>query len=68
VTRVWLEDDDPGHARTMAELDKRLRRAERMAMRFDRLSQALGRSDRGGQRWRNSASPDDSDLAEGHPS
>jgi AcrR family transcriptional regulator len=29
VFRVWLEDDDPGHARTMAALDRRLRRAER---------------------------------------
>ena len=24
VFRVWLEDDDPGHARTMAALDRRL--------------------------------------------
>jgi len=29
VFRVWLEDDDPGHARTMAALDRRLRRGER---------------------------------------
>jgi AcrR family transcriptional regulator len=29
VFRVWLEDDDPGHARTMASLDRRLRRGER---------------------------------------
>jgi AcrR family transcriptional regulator len=27
--RVWLEDDDPGLARTMAALDRRLRRGER---------------------------------------
>jgi AcrR family transcriptional regulator len=26
VFRVWLEDGDPGHARTMAALDRRLRR------------------------------------------
>ena len=26
--RVWLEDDDPGMARTMAELDRNLRRGE----------------------------------------
>jgi ubiquinone biosynthesis protein COQ9 len=28
VFRIWLEDDDPGHARTMAALDRRLRRGE----------------------------------------
>ena len=28
VFRTWLEDDDPGHARTMAALDRRLRRGE----------------------------------------
>lgn len=32
---VWLEDDDPGMARTMAELDRRLRRGERMLKRAD---------------------------------
>jgi AcrR family transcriptional regulator len=37
VMRVWLDDDEPGHARTMAELDKRLRQAERTIMRLDRL-------------------------------
>lgn len=29
VLRTWLDDDDPGHARTMAALDRRLRRGER---------------------------------------
>jgi hypothetical protein len=29
VFRTWLEDDDPGQARTMAALDRRLRRGER---------------------------------------
>ena len=29
VFRTWLDDDDPGLARTMAALDRRLRRAER---------------------------------------
>ena len=28
VFRTWLADDDPGHARTMAALDRRLRRGE----------------------------------------
>jgi AcrR family transcriptional regulator len=69
VTRVWLDDDDPGLARTMAELDKRLRRAERMAIRFDRLRGILcgpGRSRRG-TRDRPPRSAE-SDIAEGHPS
>jgi AcrR family transcriptional regulator len=29
VLRTWLDDDDPGLARTMAALDRRLRRGER---------------------------------------
>ena len=29
VLRVWLDDDDPAMARTMAALDRRLRRGER---------------------------------------
>ena len=32
---VWLEDDDPGMARTMAELDGRLRRGERNLKRVN---------------------------------
>ena len=35
VLRVWLEDDDPGLARTMAELDRNLRRSERMLRRAE---------------------------------
>ena len=33
--KVWLEDEDAGMARTMAELDKRLRRAERGMNRLE---------------------------------
>jgi ubiquinone biosynthesis protein COQ9 len=32
---IWLEDDDPGMARTMAALDSRLRRGERIVRRVD---------------------------------
>ena len=32
--RVWLEDDDPGMARTMAEIDRRLRDGERVLGRL----------------------------------
>lgn len=54
---VWLEDDDPGLARTMAALDRRLRRGESWLMRVEgfagaacRLANALRprRRDRGG--------------------
>lgn len=34
---TWLQDDDPGMARTMARLDKELHRAERLAGGADRL-------------------------------
>jgi AcrR family transcriptional regulator len=73
VMRVWLDDDDPGQARTMAALDKRLREAERAAMRLDWLS-GLARRVRQAvpRRHRNEppAEPqvDHGDLAEGHPS
>jgi ubiquinone biosynthesis protein COQ9 len=35
VVRVWLDDDDPGMARTMATLDRRLRRGERSIQALD---------------------------------
>lgn len=37
VFDIWLEDDDPGLARTMAALDSRLRRGERAMQRMDDL-------------------------------
>lgn len=43
VFDIWLEDDDPGMARTMAALDSRLRRAEGMVRRVDDLLAAAGR-------------------------
>jgi ubiquinone biosynthesis protein COQ9 len=43
VFRTWLADDDPGHARTMAALDRRLRRGERTLMRIDTICSALTR-------------------------
>ena len=43
VMRVWLDDEDPGLARTMAALDKRLREAERAAMSLDWLERLAGR-------------------------
>jgi ubiquinone biosynthesis protein COQ9 len=43
VFRVWLEDEDPGLARTMAALDRRLRRGERALGTLERLQTAATR-------------------------
>ena len=43
VFRVWLEDEDPGQARTMAVLDRRLRRAEQTMGGIDQACDAVGR-------------------------
>ncbi len=37
VFRVWLDDEDPGFARTMAALDRRLRRGESALNRVDEV-------------------------------
>jgi ubiquinone biosynthesis protein COQ9 len=42
VFGVWLNDDDPGLAATMAALDKRLRRAEQVAQGVARLREGCG--------------------------
>ena len=38
VLRTWLDDDDPGHARTMAALDRALARGQRWSGFLDDLS------------------------------
>jgi len=43
VVRIWLEDDDPGMARTMAALDRRLRRGERSIQALTDGVRAVGR-------------------------
>ena len=40
VFDVWLEDDDPGQAKTMAALDKQLRSGEKIMQQLDRLHDA----------------------------
>jgi ubiquinone biosynthesis protein COQ9 len=53
VFSIWLDDDDPGMARTMAALDRRLRRAESVMLGFERLRDGLkniGRNLRGFRR------------------
>jgi AcrR family transcriptional regulator len=43
VFSTWLEDDDPGLARTMAALDRRLRRGERTMQGVERVGSVLHR-------------------------
>jgi AcrR family transcriptional regulator len=43
VFRVWLEDDDPGHSRTMAALDRRLRQGERTIRGVEQAGAVLHR-------------------------
>jgi AcrR family transcriptional regulator len=47
VFSIWLDDDDPGMARTMAALDRRLRRGESVMRGIERFRdglESLGRS------------------------
>lgn len=60
VLRVWLDDDDPGLARTMAELDRELGRGQRLVGVLDclcRLAPPLRRRRRTEDGHRESASP-----------
>jgi AcrR family transcriptional regulator len=41
--KEWLEDDDPGHAKTMAVLDRRLRNGERWMQALDDVHQRFSR-------------------------
>jgi AcrR family transcriptional regulator len=63
VLRTWLDDDDPGLARTMAALDRRLREGERIILGLERLARLMpgpfGRRRRG--------SRDDEDQAASEP-
>jgi ubiquinone biosynthesis protein COQ9 len=43
VFRVWLDDDDAGLARTMAALDRRLRRGERSVRNVEQVGSVLHR-------------------------
>ena len=38
IVKVWLDDDDPGLSKTMAELDRELTRGEQAVARVDRLN------------------------------
>jgi AcrR family transcriptional regulator len=47
VFATWLEDDDPGLARTMAALDRRLRRGERALGGIEQFGSAVRRFGKG---------------------
>jgi ubiquinone biosynthesis protein COQ9 len=42
VLDIWLEDDDPAMGKTMAALDRRLRRADNAASRFEAVCESGG--------------------------
>jgi len=53
VFSIWLDDDDPGMARTMAALDRRLRRGESLMRGIERFRdgvESFGRSLRGARK------------------
>jgi hypothetical protein len=58
VLRVWLRDDDPGLARTMAELDRQLARGARWSRRLDDLCRFLPRPRRRRSDWGRPPVPD----------
>jgi AcrR family transcriptional regulator len=52
VLRIWVRDDDPGQARTMAALDRALARGQRFAGFLDDLCRIPARACRLRSRWR----------------
>jgi len=67
VLQVWLRDEDPGLARTMAELDRQLRRSERAVSNLDLLC-AKFRGRRSSAAPAPSSSDIPPDVVEAHPS
>ncbi len=65
VLGVWVDDEDPGLARTMAALDRELSRGARWAGFLDDLCRIPEALCRGGGRWRSQRrrSPDDETAA-----
>ena len=53
VIRTWLDDEDPGLARTMAALDRELNRGARWAQFLDNVARMV--PGRGRSRWRSRA-------------
>lgn len=55
VMRAWLEDEDPGLARTMATLDRELNRGARWAGFLDNVARMVPRPGMFRSRWRSRA-------------
>ena len=55
VMRVWVEDDDPGLARTMAALDRELGRGAWWTRFLDDVARLVPRPGRSRRRWRSRA-------------
>jgi len=64
VLRSWVNDDDPGLARTMAALDRALGRGQRLAGLLDELCRVPARLCRLRSRWRRRRSGEDDEDAE----
>jgi hypothetical protein len=63
VLRTWVDDDDPGHARTMAALDRALARGQRFAGLMDDLCRIPARICRLRPRRRRGESSEDTAAA-----
>ena len=59
VLRTWVDDDDPGHARTMAALDRALARGQRWSGFLDNLGRIPACTCRLGRRRRRDADEGD---------
>jgi AcrR family transcriptional regulator len=64
VLRVWINDEDPGLARTMAALDRELGRAQRWSGFLDEACRIPALLCRGRDRWRSRMRPDDAGTGE----
>jgi AcrR family transcriptional regulator len=62
VLRTWVDDDDPGHARTMAALDRALARGQRWSGLLDGLDR-IQRCFTSGRRRRRRAADDEDAVA-----
>ncbi len=63
VLRVWVDDDDPGHARTMAALDRALARGQRWSGFLDGVCRLQARMSRQRRRRRMREDPGDDTVA-----
>ncbi len=63
VLRTWVDDDDPGHARTMAALDRALARGQRWSGFLDDLVSHSSNASRAARRQRRRDRDDEETVA-----